>query len=167
MDRSAEYWMERLRLAPHPEGGWFRETYRSREVIAESALPSRFRGERTFATGIYFLLQKGEFSAFHSINQDETWHFYDGGALTLHVLDPEGDYRRYSLGLSGAGSPSPQITIPSGWLFAAETEEHTYTLAGCTVAPGFEFADFHMPARDELTRRFPQHREIITRFTRV
>lgn len=165
MNRSAEYWIERLRLAPHPEGGWFRETYRSREVVAGTALPDRFDGDRSFATVIYYLLQKGEFSAFHSINQDETWHFYDGGSLTLHVIDSGGKYRRHCLGLSGEEGTRPQITILSGWLFAAETGPRSYTLAGCTVAPGFDFADFAMPAREELIRRFPEHREIITRFT--
>jgi len=165
MERSAEYWIERLRLAPHPEGGWFRETYRSREVIAESALPGRFRGERTFSTAIYFLLGRGEFSSFHRIKQEETWHFYDGGPLMLHVIDPGGRYSRHVLGLAAEDRATPQITIPSEWLFAAETGDNPFTLAGCTVAPGFEIADFSMPARRELIRRFPQHGEIITAFT--
>lgn len=165
MDRSAAYWIERLRLAPHPEGGWFRETYRSREVIAEAALPGRFDGDRAFATVIYFLLQRGEFSAFHAINQDETWHFYDGGSLTLHAIDPDGRYSKYILGLSAEERATPQISVAAGWFFAAETGDHPYTLAGCTVAPGFDFADFRMPVREELIRRFPQHQEIITRFT--
>src|SRR5690348_14131675 len=89
---SAREWIDYLKLARHPEGGWYREVYRSSETIACAHLPPRFAGDRTLATAIYYLLESGDFSAWHRIRQDEGWHFYDGSALTLHQIAPDGTY---------------------------------------------------------------------------
>jgi len=89
---SAEEWINQLDLQPHPEGGWFREVYRSKETITQSGLPERFSGERNFCTSIYFLLNQTDTSAFHRIKQDEIWHFYAGNALTIHMISPDGNY---------------------------------------------------------------------------
>ena len=158
----ARGWIDRLALQRHPEGGWFRETYRSTETISQ--LPPRFPGPRCFSTAIYYLLESGDFSALHRLHQDEAWHFYDGSPLTLHLLTPEGVYSTRQLGrLVG----EPQAVIPGGCFFAATVDEaNSFTLAGCTVAPGFDFADFEMPPRDDFLRLFPQHRDLICRLTR-
>src|SRR5262245_54427308 len=138
---SARHWIEKLSLARHPEGGWYRETYRSGETIRRDHLPPRFDGDRAFSTAIYYLLESGDFSALHRIRQDEVWHHYDGSSLTLHLISPAGEYSTLSLGRGRAGSP--QAVTPASWFFAATVDEpDSCTLAGCTVAPGFDFADF-------------------------
>lgn len=150
-------WIRELGLAPHPEGGWYREIYRSPETIPGS--------ERNVCTAIYFLLERGNFSAFHRINSDEMWHHYDGDGVDVHVLEPGGAYRRLSLG-TGAGR-QPHAVVPAGCWFAAEVAEGgTFALAGCTVAPGFDFADFELADGVELSACHMQHAELIRRLTR-
>lgn len=161
----ARGWIDRLGLSPHPEGGWFRQTYRSPEVVAAAHLPPRFGGDRSFSTMIYYLLEGDDFSALHRIKQDEGWHFHDGSPLTLHLISPEGSYSTRRLGL-GEGM-EPQALAPAGWYFAATVDEaDSYTLVGCTVAPGFDFADFEMPPRAKLLQAYPHLGTVIERLTR-
>ncbi len=164
---TARHWIESLKLIRHPEGGWYRETYRSPEVIARTALPSRFGGDRVFSTAIYFLLEGDDFSALHRIKADEVWHFYDGQPLTVHVIDPDGRYTSVRLGRDVAAGEQLQAVVPAGNLFGATSAgPGSFALVGCTVAPGFDFADFEMPGREELCRLYPQHRAVIERLTR-
>ena len=166
----AAFWIERLDLRPHPEGGYFRETYRAAETIAGTALPARFVGARPFATAIYFLITRDAFSAFHRIRSDELWHFYAGGAVTLAILDADGTGRltTASLGRDPARGEFPQVVIPAGAWFAAEVASSgSFALVGCTVAPGFDFADFELADRSSLLAQYPQHRGAIERLTRV
>ena len=156
---NAKDWIEVLSLRPHPEGGYFRETYRSAETIARDHLPSRFGGDRAFSTAIYFLLRSGDFSALHRIRQDEVWHFYEGAPLELLELSPDlSRLRTHHLGPLD-DSRMPVHVIPAGhWQAARSTG--SYTLVGCTVGPGFEFADFTMlsdepEAAAAVTRAFP------------
>jgi predicted cupin superfamily sugar epimerase len=163
----ARYWIERLTLQRHPEGGWFRETYRSPERIAQAHLPPRFAGDRCFSTAIYYLLQSDDFSALHRIAGDEGWHFYDGSPLLLHLIAPDGTYSTARLGRDVDAGQQPQAVVPAGWLFAATVDEPAaYSLVGCTVAPGFDFADFELPSREKLCARYPDHRAVIERLTR-
>jgi predicted cupin superfamily sugar epimerase len=165
----AAFWIERLDLRPHPEGGYFRETYRASESVAADALPERFGGARSFATAIYFLLTRDAFSAFHRIRSDELWHFYAGAPVTLAVLDADGkgQLATHSLGRDPARGESLQVVVPAGAWFAAEVASAgAYALVGCTVSPGFDFADFELGARARLLDRYPQHRGVIERFTR-
>jgi predicted cupin superfamily sugar epimerase len=162
---TANEWIQRLALAPHPEGGHYRETYRAPEQVPQQALPARFKGDRAFSTAIYFLLAHPDFSAFHRIPADELWHFYDGSPVRIHMLDQCGGLKTAQLGI--ADGASPQVTVPAGCWFAAElARPGTWALAGCTVAPGFDFADFTMARRTELRENFPQHRPLIERLTR-
>jgi uncharacterized protein len=164
---TAQTWIDRLQLRRHPEGGWFRETYRSNEVVSRAALPARFGGDRAFSTAIYFLLDGEDFSALHRIKQDEVFHFYDGTALTLHVIDPAGKYATVKVGRDSASGELPQAVVQAGCIFGATVSDPgSYALVGCTVAPGFDFADFAMPGREELCRQFPEHRQVIERLTR-
>ncbi len=156
-----------LALTPHPEGGWYRETYRAAETISATALPSRFGGARSFSTAIYFLLRKGEISALHRIESDELWHFYAGTTLIIHVLTPTGEHRQISLGADLSGGATYQATVPAGCWFGAEVSgAGGYSLVGCTVAPGFDFADFVLGSRPDLEAAFPAHKKIIHRLTR-
>jgi len=164
-DHSADYWIETLALAHHPEGGWFRESYRSSEQIPADALPERFHGPRSFCTAIYFLLERGDFSALHRIKSDEIWHFYEGAPLTVHVITPGGERYDILLGRDAACGHNLQAVVPAGCWFGAETRG-AFSLVGCTVAPGFDFSDFEMGERARLTELFPQHRLLIDHLTR-
>jgi predicted cupin superfamily sugar epimerase len=163
----AQTWIDELQLRRHPEGGWFRETYRSAEMIPQSALPARFGGDRALSTAIYFLLERGDFSALHRIKQDEVWHFYEGSPLTLHLIDPDGDYSTIRLGRELGKQQVPQAVVSASWLVGATVDgPEAYSLVGCTVAPGFDFADFEIPDREELCRKYSRNWEAIVRLTR-
>jgi uncharacterized protein len=167
MELSVAKIVERLQLSRHPEGGWFRESYRASEAIAADALPTRFGAGRSFCTGIYFLLERGDISALHRIKSDELWHFYAGSGLTVQVIDPDGEYRALKLGQDLAGGESFQAMVPAGSWFGAEVSgPGAYALVGCTVAPGFDFADFEMGKREELLADFPGLQEVILRLTK-
>lgn len=146
------------RLAPHPEGGWYRETYRSAERVTTS------RGTtRSAVTSIYFLLAHGAFSAFHKLASDEMWHFYCGDPVTIEQIEPSGTHQRRVLGEGNA----MQIAIPAGVHFAAHVDAiEGYALMGCDVSPGFEFADFHLTTRAMLTAAYPQFGPLIAMYTR-
>lgn len=167
MMRSAAYWKERLQLIGHIEGGAYKETYRAPLVLLQGTLTKKHKGDRAAATGIYFLLEHGEFSAFHRIASDEMWHFYDGGTLAVYEIKKDGSLIKHLLGTDIGNGALPQIVIPAGSWFASRVEtEASYTLCGCTVAPGFDFADFELGSRKELTKEFPQHEALIVSLTR-
>jgi hypothetical protein len=155
-----------LNLARHPEGGWFRESYRASGVIPGTLLPERFAGDRSYSTAIYFLLEQGDISALHRIRSDELWHFYAGAALTVHVITPQGGYYFLKLGADLTAGESYQSLVPAGCWFGAEVREGAFSLVGCTVAPGFDFADFEMGSREQLLRQFPAHGGIIRLLTK-
>jgi predicted cupin superfamily sugar epimerase len=164
----ARLWIERLQLRRHPEGGYFRETYRAQEAVARAHLPARFTGDRALSTAIYFLLEADDFSALHTLKQDEGWHFYEGSSLLIHVIDAGGRHSEVRLGRDISRGEEPQAVVRAGWVFGAVVAEpNTYALVGCTAAPGFDFADFAMPSREELCRRHPQHAALIERLTRA
>ncbi|WP_224371456.1 cupin domain-containing protein [Hyalangium versicolor] len=147
-----------LGLQPHPEGGFYKETYRA-SVRVETP-----RGSRSAGTAIYYLLPRGEFAAWHQVASDEVWHFYDGAPLTLYLLRDAG-LEEVTLGRDVARGEQPQVVIPAGVLQAG-VPRGDYTLVGCTVAPGFDFADWEMPTRDALLARYPEHAELFRQFTR-
>jgi hypothetical protein len=157
--------VEALGLAPHPEGGFFRETFR-----APLALPAP-QGTRAASTAIYFLLPSGTFSALHRVRSDEVWHHYDGDPLELHLLEDGAGagavHRVVLLGRDLARGECPQAVVPAGVWQAAVPLGARYTLCGCTVAPGFDFADFELPPRADLVARFPGARALVERLTRA
>jgi predicted cupin superfamily sugar epimerase len=159
---------DRLGLQPHPEGGYFRETYRSPGLIPEDSLQAGVVGPRNYCTGIYFLLTEGNFSAFHRVKQDEMWHFYLGSPIELFEITPKGDLKRTLIGSNLVEGHLPQYLVPGGHWFASRVLHGSgeYSLAGCTVAPGFDFRDFEMADRMELIRDFPDHQDLITELTR-
>jgi predicted cupin superfamily sugar epimerase len=166
--KDATYWIKVLGLKMHPEGGYFKETYRSDEIISKNFLPQRFDGDRVFSTCIYYLLNQTDFSAFHEINQDEVWHFYDGSSLTIHIIDQNGTYSYAKLGRDIEKGESFQKVVKANSLFAAAVSDiKSYSLVGCTVSPGFDYKDFKMPVRSKLVDRYPQHKEIIEKFTKT
>ena len=131
--------VRQLGLQPHPEGGWFRETYRAAESIDVAALPRRFGGARSLSTAILFLLEAGQCSRLHRIQADEVWHFYAGDPLTVVEIDPAGRLRTTQLGGDLSQGAVFQHVVPAGaWFGATTAEGGRFTLVGCTVAPGFD-----------------------------
>ena len=147
-------------LLPHPEGGYYKETYRSIENIPHAALPERFFGARSISTAIYFLLVKDLFSAFHRIKSDECWHFYEGAGLNVHVIHENGEYELIKLGKNSDLGEVYQAIVPAGAWFASETSGE-YSFVGCTVAPGFDFHDFELAKSHDLKAKYPQHQTLI------
>ena len=153
-----------LKLLPHPEGGFFKETYRSN---LEIRIGEPYSGKRNISTCIYFLLTSDVFSAFHRIHQDEIWHFYDGSPLLLHIISPKGEYSCVKIGRKINNGEIPQFVVPAGCWFAANVLNYEdFTLLGCTVSPGFDFSDFELANRLSLIQQFPEHKDIITKLTR-
>jgi len=165
--RTADYWIQNLGLAAHPEGGFFKETYRAAGTIPHAALPGTFSGERNFSTAIYFLLRSHDKSLFHRIKSDELWHFHAGTSLSIYILDQNGLTIRL-LGTDLVKGEQPQVIIPANvWFGAAVNDPDSYTLAGCTVAPGFDFQDFEMATQKQLLGQYPDQGDIIRKLTLV
>ncbi|MCC6685344.1 MAG: cupin domain-containing protein [Bacteroidia bacterium] len=167
MQKSAAYWIEKLQLTEHVEGGAFKETYRSKQTMAKAHLPTTFHGDRSYSTAIYFLLKQGQFSALHRIASDELWHFYQGGPLEIIEIKPSGALFMHALGPDAEAGETFQCVIEGGSWFGSRVKNGgEYALVGCTVAPGFDFADFELADRDQLVNLFPQHADIIRSLTR-
>ncbi len=167
LQKPASYWVDKYRMQPHPEGGYFVETYRAAEQIPHAALPGRFSGDRSFSTAIYFLLEGHHFSALHRIQADELWHFYAGDPLEVFVIHPEsGTLEIIRLGPDPDAGEVFQAVVPAGtWFGSRPVAGAAYSLVGCTVAPGFDFADFELAEREVLLAEFPQHRAVVEGLT--
>lgn len=157
--------IKQLQLEPHPEGGFYRETYRSKETFELKSTTEE--SLRNASTCIYFLLTSGQFSAFHKIKQDEIWHFYKGSPVHLHLISPKGNHSEIVIGTELNEQQTPQFVVPAGtWFAAAVKDTESYSLVGCTVAPGFDFEDFELAKQSDLLAQYPKLKEIILAFTR-
>lgn len=154
--------IDKFQLLPHPEGGFYKETYCSTETIATNALPARFSEERYISTAIYFLVLNAHFSAFHRIKSDECWHFYEGDTLQIHLLSPINGYQLIKLGRNIESGELYQAVVPAGTWFASETLGD-FSFVGCTVAPAFHFDDFELANAPNLIQEFPLHTSLINR----
>ena len=156
--------IKQLDLTPHPEGGFYRQTYRSEERITRSKVGSGGIQYRA-STGIYYLLRDHAYSAWHRIGSDEMWHFYAGDPLLIHVIDQQGEWSTHRLG-NMLEQPDTvfQLVVPARCWFAAERAGSLgFSLVGCTVAPGFEFEDFELADTQNLLHRYPRHEAVIRR----
>jgi uncharacterized protein len=150
-----------LGLLKHPEGGYYKETYRSTLRLTKGSLPANFSGDRDLSTSIYFLLPSSEKSLLHRIKSDELWHFHAGTALSIYVINDNG-LTIHKLGSNVLIGESFQVMVPANSWFGAINENGGFTLAACTVAPGFDFHDFELARREELLKQFPHcEREIV------
>jgi predicted cupin superfamily sugar epimerase len=160
----AHHLIDRLGLLPHPEGGFYRETYRASLNLSAASLKPHFPGDRHASTAIYYLLAHGDRSRFHRIRADEIWHFYLGDPLQVIELTENGGATVTLLGTDLAAGHVPQHVVPAGrWFGACPAPGSAFSLVGCTVAPGFDFADFEMAKRDSLLRSYPQASDWIER----
>ena len=164
---NAAFWISHLHLNKHIEGGWYSEVYRSPLSISKSSLPPGFNGDRQFCTHIYFLLEKGNFSAFHRIASDELWHFYQGDPLVIFEIDQQGNMIEHVLGNDPTKNQQLFCVIKAGnWFASRPAMDSEFSLVGCTVSPGFDFHDFEMAKENELLNSFPQHSELIKNLCR-
>ena len=163
---TAQALIECFQLLPHPEGCYYRETYRDTGTIPRDVLPGRFAGPRSYSTAIYYLIPAGKRSGLHRISADEVWHFYLGDPLQLEVIHPDGRLEQVILGPNITKGERVQFIVPAGCWFGGQLiGSGEYAFGGCTVAPGFDFADFALADRAILLRQFPQHRAMIERLT--
>jgi predicted cupin superfamily sugar epimerase len=154
---SQEQIIETLGLLPHPEGGFYKETYRS-----ELALEGK---DRQLLTSIYFLLTSENISKFHRIKSDELWYFHAGSPLIVHTLGERG-HQHHHLGLDLSKGQQPFLWIPKDTIFGSTVlENYGFSLVSCAVAPGFDFRDFELFDRQTLLEAYPEHREIVERLT--
>jgi len=159
--------IQRYNLQLHPEGGWYCQTYKSDEQITAESLPQRFEGSRAFSTAIYFLLEQGNFSAFHRIKSDECWHFYAGDPLDIYIIHQSGELEHISLGNDFEGGQTFQYVVPANcWFASRPASGSSYCFVGCTVSPGFEFDDLELADANSLSNVYPQHKAIIKELCR-
>jgi predicted cupin superfamily sugar epimerase len=164
MNQKAKYYIQKLQLNKHPEGGYYREIYRSGEMISIDAPKKNLK--RNVSTSIYFLLEGPQVSKFHRLNSDELWHFYDGSSVRIYVIDEKGKSTEIILGKKTDNGEVFQTVIKKNNWFAAEViNKRSFALIGCTVSPGFDFSDFEIASRDYLLEKYPKHKELIFKFT--
>lgn len=165
---TAEDLVKKYEMLAHPEGGWYKENYRSEEIIDKQALPERFTEGRSFSTAIYFLMEKGNFSGFHRIKSDECWHFYAGQTLLVYVINKTGNLEIIKLGNNIELGECFQYVVPANcWFASRPADESEFSFVGCTVAPGFDFDDFELAFADNLSLQYPQHKSIIDSLCRL
>jgi len=152
----SDFWVNHLHLIAHPEGGYFKEIYRSAVL----------HGERNIATSIYFLLKSGEVSHLHRLTADELWYYHQGDALKVTVIDKEGNLTEHLVGPHPEKGESLQLIIPAGSIFGSEVQGNNFSLVGCMVSPGFDFKDFELFTTTQLITLYPQHEESIRRLTK-
>ena len=154
---NADDWIQQLQLLPHPEGGYYKETYRSKESVFFLG----FEGRRNTSTAIYFLLKEKDKSHFHRIKSDELWFFHEGSSLEIFCLSENG-LQTILLGKNSKEGEQLQAIIPAGNWFAAKIKDETgFSLVSCTVAPGFDFQDFELAEKELLEKEFPSHKRLI------
>ncbi|WP_430077187.1 cupin domain-containing protein [Paenibacillus ferrarius] len=157
-----DYWIAKLGLEAHPEGGYYKRTYQSEECMTDRELSVQFKGTRLLYTSIYFLLESKDVSHFHRLKSDELWYYHAGSPLTIHVIHPDGVYEKVKLGLDLERGERPQYVVPKNSIFGSSVmEPDTFSLVGCMVSPGFDFQDFELFTKEQLLGWYPQHREII------
>lgn len=166
--RTAEFWIERLGLERHPEGGWYRETYRSEGSYGFDG-NSSFGSPRSYATSIFYLLERGDRSRLHRIHSDEQWYFHAGSPLYVHGFPETGNPSSFTLGLDPDAGQTLHSWVPAGYWFGARLAESgspdAWALVSCVVAPGFDFRDFTFADPAALTAQFPAHARIIEKLS--
>ncbi|MFM7710948.1 MAG: cupin domain-containing protein [Ferruginibacter sp.] len=155
---TASYFKEHYQMQAHPEGGWYRETYRSADCIRLVDQADHFPNNRNYATAIYFLLEHGQYSAFHKIKSDECWHFYAGDPLDVLMLDQSNGLTITKLGPHAEAGEVFQFVVPANtWFASRPSAGSSFSFVGCTVSPGFDFADFELADASSLTAVYPEH----------
>ncbi len=156
MPNTAFFWVDKLQMLPHPEGGFYKETFRS-DLQVDGGW-----GVRSALTSIFYLLEGDDFSGFHRIKSSELWYHHAGGILLVHEINPEGILKTHQL---SAENPFAAIQ-PNSWFASEVADKNNFVLVSCAVAPGFDFADFELAKRSEIVQEFPAHAELLARLCR-
>ena len=160
-NQTAVYWIQHLKLEPHPEGGYYKETFCS-DIEVSTSSSAKIKHA---CTSIYYLLEGTDYSGFHRLRSDEIWYFHKGLALLIHVIGEDGIYKVHELSEEPDGSLS--IVIKAGLWFAAELKAKTdFVLVSCAVAPGFDFAEFEMAEAEKMISAYPQHTALFNKLCR-
>ena len=163
---TADQIIELLGLEPHPEGGFFAETYRAALTLPEDGLPPEYGGPRAAGTAIYYMIRPDSPSRMHRVRSDEVYHFYLGDPAELLLLEPHGEGRTITLGPDLAAGQRPQAVVPGGvWQGCRVLPGGEFALLGATVAPGFDYADFELADGDTLMKAYPEHAGALTALT--
>jgi predicted cupin superfamily sugar epimerase len=164
----AQYYIEKLGLSQHPEGGYYQEVFRSGLDIMGEALPPNHPGHtnsRAMSTSIYFLLPEGQRSHFHRLQSDEIWYYHAGGPTQVYIIHPNGVLSTSIIGPDLAAGQQLQVVMPANtWFAATPVVGAAFTLVGCMVAPGFDFADFELAQLRNLLPDHPSHVDLINQF---
>ncbi len=160
--RDAHYYISKLGLEAHPEGGYYKETFKSGEQTTDKELSVSFDGVRKLYTSIYFLLTSNNISHFHRLKSDELWYYHAGSPLTIHIIHENGEYEEIKLGLDFDNGEVPQALVLKNSIFGSSVlDNDTFSLVGCMVSPGFEFQDFELFTQAELLSAYPEHKDVI------
>jgi uncharacterized protein len=163
---TAEYWIQHLQLKPHPEGGFYKEEYRSSIEITPKDLPIGYKSSRRLATSIFYMLRTTDISRLHRLRSDELWFFHAGSSIKVIYLDTEGKKHTHFLGNNHEKAEKFSLLIPGGSIFCAEvTTPNSYGLVSCVVSPGFEFEDFELFDKEDLIQAYPKHIDLIKKFS--
>jgi predicted cupin superfamily sugar epimerase len=165
MKYTAEYFIEKLNMQPHPEGGYYNECFQSELMIQASKLDSNFDGDRNLWTSIYFLLREGEVSHFHRLKSDELWYYHAGESLTIYVITEDGNIIEHQLGLDMEKGEQPQVLVPKNCIFGSTMKQPGYSLVGCMVSPWFTYKDFEMIPMEDLLLKHSGEEEIIRKMS--
>lgn len=157
MEKNQAYWIEQLKLEPHPEGGYFRQVLCSEQSLQVSAGTTR-----PYYTSIYFLLTKGNPSHFHRLASDEVWYYHVGSTLSIHLLHPNGRYEKIRLGADLENGEVLQAVVPKNVIFGSTIDGNDeFALVSCMVSPGFDYQDFELFTKKQLNMLYPEHQNII------
>jgi hypothetical protein len=161
--KDSNYWIEKLGMIPHPEGGYYHSSYKSSQTMFRHDIAGVSSSERNLWSSIYLLLTEEDFTSFHRVRSEEVWYYHHGSSVKIYMISPEGDLTTAKLGLDLDQNEKMQVLIPKNYIIAAERIEDTHAMIGIMVSPGFDFDDIKIYDKDELTNLFPMHEEIISR----
>jgi predicted cupin superfamily sugar epimerase len=160
-EQNARYWIDKLDLQPHPEGGYFKEVFRSQQEVRRPSSAIT----RQACTSIYYLLEGLDFSGFHRLTSDELWYYHKGVPLLIHMIGEDGSHAAFELSDQQTGNLS--VAIKGGLWFAAEIPAGKgFTLVSCAVAPGFDFTEFEMAQKQAMIALYPLHTTLLSRLCR-
>jgi predicted cupin superfamily sugar epimerase len=162
---NSNYFIKTLNMSKHPEGGYFKQSFVSDEILPKDVLENRFESSRTLWSSIYFLLNAREVSNFHRLKSDELWYFHAGSPLTIYMISPQGILTKKELGINILNGEVPQVLVPKDYIFGSSINHKGFSLVGCMVSPGFDFKDFELFERNDLIKKFPKHKDIIEKLT--
>lgn len=163
---TADYFIKELNMIAHREGGFYKESFKSEETLADRISNDEKKESKKLWSSIYFLLRDGEVSNFHRLKSDEMWYYHSGSPLTIYMITPDGNLITEQLGLNIEKGEKPQVLVPKDYIFGSAMNNEGYALVGCMVSPASDFKEFELFERDYLLEKYPYYKEVILKLTR-